>query len=381
MLAHCPAFQPGNLPDRVWIVAMANTREECLSQPLFYALVLFAGYLTYLVLSPFLVPLTWAAVFAMMFYRLQVELEPRIGPNRAALVTTALAAILIVAPGVMLVSVLAREAPQVVGYIQQTSLSAPGQLERIWELARARSPIGLPEDPTLLLREGVQRALAFLAPRAGAMLADAFATLGSLLVMLFVLFFMLRDGHALARHLRRLLPLPEEDCDRLMRDTRDLVVASVGAGLLVALAQGTIGGVAFWLLRISAPVFWGVVIGFCSLIPVVGAAIVWVPTAIVLLLSGEIARGVILVLVGVLGISMADNILRPLLLSGRTSVNGLVIFLGLLGGVAAFGFIGLVLGPIILVSTGSLLRFFARPDPVQAPRAVETEVASTEVVQ
>ncbi len=189
MLAHCPAFQPGNLPDRVWIVAMANTREECLSQPLFYALVLFAGYLTYLVLSPFLVPLTWAAVFAMMFYRLQVELEPRIGPNRAALVTTALAAILIVAPGVMLVSVLAREAPQVVGYIQQTSLSAPGQLERIWELARARSPIGLPEDPTLLLREGVQRALAFLAPRAGAMLADAFATLGSLLVMLFVTVF------------------------------------------------------------------------------------------------------------------------------------------------------------------------------------------------
>jgi predicted PurR-regulated permease PerM len=360
---------------------MANTREECLSQPLFYALVFFAGYLTYLVLSPFLVPLAWAAVFAMMFHRLQVELAPRIGPNRAALVTTVLAAILIVAPGVMLLSVLAREAPQVVGYIQQTSLSAPGQLERIWELARARSPIGLPEDPTLLLREGVQRALTFLAPRAGAILADAFATLGSLLVMLFVLFFMLRDGRVLARHLRSLLPLPEEDSDRLMRDTRDLVVASVGAGLLVALAQGTIGGVAFWLLRISAPVFWGVVIGFCSLIPVVGAAIVWVPTALVLLLSGEIARGVILVLVGVLGISMADNILRPVLLSGRTSVNGLVIFLGLLGGVAAFGFIGLVLGPIILVSTGSLLRFFARPDPVPVARAVETEVTSTEVVQ
>jgi predicted PurR-regulated permease PerM len=359
---------------------MADTPDHRLTQPLFYALVLLAGYLTYLILSPFLVPLAWAAVFAMMFYRLQVELSPRIGPNRAALVTTLLAAILIVAPGVMLVSVLAREAPQVVDYLQQTSLTAPRQIERIWGLARARSPVALPEDPALLLREGVQRAFTFLAPRAGAIVADAFATLGSLLVMLFVLFFMLRDGHTLARHVRNLLPLPEHECDRLMRDTRDLVVASVGAGLLVAVAQGAIGGVAFWLLGIGAPVFWGAVIAFCSLIPVVGAAIVWGPTVLVLLLSGQIGRGVILLLVGVLGISMADNILRPLLLSGRTSVNGLVIFLGLLGGVAAFGFIGLVLGPIILVTTGSLLRFFSR-EPVREPPALETNTVTTDAVR
>jgi predicted PurR-regulated permease PerM len=360
---------------------MADTRDECLTQPLFYALVLFAGYLTYLILSPFLVPLAWAAVFAMMFYRLHVLLALRVGPNRAALVTTLLAAVLIVAPGVMLVSVVAREAPQVVDYLQQTSLSAPRQIERIWGVARSRSPIALPEDPTLLLREGVQRAFTFMAPRAGAMLADAFATLGSLLVMLFVLFFMLRDGHTLARHLRNLLPLPEHECDRLMRETRDLVVASVGAGLLVAVAQGAIGAVAFWLLGIGAPVFWGVAMAFCSLIPVVGAALIWGPTMLVLLLSGDIWRGVILLAVGVLGISMADNVLRPLLLSGRTSVNGLVIFLGLLGGVAAFGFIGLVLGPIILVTTGSLLRFFARPDPAPEPIALETKVVTREAVR
>jgi predicted PurR-regulated permease PerM len=110
----------------------------------------------------------------------------------------------------------------------------------------------------------------------------------------------------------------------------------------VAAAQGTIGGVAFWLLGIGAPVVWGVAMAFCSLIPVVGAALVWVPTAIWLLLSGNITRGVILILVGALGISMADNILRPLLLSGRTSASGLIVFLGILGGVGAFGFIGLV---------------------------------------
>jgi predicted PurR-regulated permease PerM len=273
-----------------------------------------------------------------------------------------MAAVLIVGPAVLLVSVLAREVPPLIDYLQQASLTAPDQIERIWAIARRRSPMALPEDPTSMLREGMRRGLAFLVPRAGAVVADLFATLGSLFVTLFALFFLLRDGRALGRQIRNLLPLPERERDTLIAETRDLVIASVGAGLLVAAAQGVIGGVAFWLLGIRAPVVWGVAMAITSLIPVVGAALVWVPTALWLLLSGDIGRGVILVVIGIVGISMADNILRPLLLSGRTSASGLVIFLGLLGGVAAFGFIGLVLGPIILVTAGSLLKVFTQRD-------------------
>jgi predicted PurR-regulated permease PerM len=116
------------------------------------------------------------------------------------------------------------------------------------------------------------------------------------------------------------------------------------------------------LLGMGAPVFWGVVTAFGSLLPVVGATIVWVPAGIGLLLSGEIWRGVAMLLVGACGISMVDNVLRPLLLSGKTSVSGLVIFFGLLGGAAAFGFIGLVIGPIILVITARLLEDLHHPD-------------------
>ena len=101
---------------------------------------------------------------------------------------------------------------------------------------------------------------------------------------------------------------------------------------------------------------------FCALIPVVGAALVWVPAALWLLLSGDVTRGIILFVVGVGGIGTADNVLRPLLLSGRSSGSGLVVFLGLLGGVAAFGFIGLVLGPIVLVTAGILLDAFSNPE-------------------
>jgi predicted PurR-regulated permease PerM len=356
---------------------MHESSRERFAQLLFYALILIIGYLTYLILSPFLASLAWAAVFAMMFHGVHTELTPRIGPTRSALAVTLMAAVLIVAPAVMLVSVIAREVPQVIDYVQQMSLDAPDRINQLWEMARRRSPLPLPEDPALVIREGVQRVLTFLAPRAGAVVADLFATLGSLFVMLFSMFFLVRDGHTLGRQVRDLLPLPEDERDRLMRDTRDLVIASVGAGLLVAATQGAVGGLAFWLLGIQAPVIWGAVMGVCSLIPLVGAALIWVPTALWLLMSGEIVRGVILAIVGVLGISMADNVLRPLLLAGRTSASGLVVFLGLLGGAGAFGFIGLVLGPIILVTAGSLLKVFSRPEIFVTAAKARVEISKT----
>jgi predicted PurR-regulated permease PerM len=353
--------------------ANIDASRDCLQRPPFYVLVFIAGYVTYLVLSPFLVPLVWAAVFGVLFYRAKAALARRIGSGRAALWTTVLVGMLIVAPGVILFTALAREMPQVTDYVQRASISAPDTLARLWSGVRARAPFALPEDPTQLVREGVQRIVTFLAPRAGAIVANFVATIGQLFAMLFALFFVLRDGDAIARHLRELLPLPRDECERLLRDTQDLVIASVGAGMVVAVAQGAIGGMAFWLLGIQAAVFWGVVIAFCALVPVVGAMLVWLPAALWLMLSGDIWRGVILVLVGTFGISMADNVLRPWLLADRTSVNGLVIFFGLLGGVAAFGFVGLVLGPVILVVTGSLLKLFARPDLVR-PAAAGDEV-------
>ncbi|HET7031497.1 MAG TPA: AI-2E family transporter [Casimicrobiaceae bacterium] len=341
-----------------------------------YALVLLGIYLSYRVLSPFFAALTWAVLFAILFRGMQAALARRTGPNGAAVITTLVVGIVIVAPAIVLISALVREAPQAIVSLKQASENAPAQIERIWDAIRERSPIAVPEDPTDLMTTGAQRAVAYLAPQAGSFLADFFATLGSLVAMLFALFFFLRDGDAISRQLRDRLPFGEQENQSLISETRDLVLASVGAGLAVAAAQGVIGGAAFWLLGIGAPVVWGVVIAFCSLLPVVGAAIVWVPAGIWLVLSGAIGRGVAMLLIGAFGISMADNILRPLLLSGRTSVSGLVIFFGLLGGVAAFGFIGIVVGPIILVITARLLEELRRsdvgapstpPDVVRAP--------------
>jgi predicted PurR-regulated permease PerM len=341
---------------------MADVRRKSLGRPALYVLILVGLYLGYLILGPFLAALTWAAIFAMLFHGVQAWLTRRMSPNRAALVTTLVVAALIVAPAVLLISTLARELPQVTDQLKQTSQSAPQEVQRIWDVVRARSPVALPEDPTELMANGAQRAVRFLAPHAGAFVGDFLGTLGNLVAMLFALFFMVRDGDAITRQLRDRLPFSEQESESLMRETRDLVVASVGASLVVAVAQGILGGLAFWIVGIPAPAFWGVVMGLASLLPVVGATLVWVPTSIGLLLSGEIGRGVLLLLMGTFGISMADNLLRPLLLTGKTSISGFIIFFGLLGGAAAFGFIGLVIGPIILVITGRLLETLHRPD-------------------
>jgi predicted PurR-regulated permease PerM len=335
---------------------------------LFYGVVLLLGYLAFAVIRPFLGPLAWATIFALSLNPLRKALTPRFGASRAALAITLGTGFIIVGPLAVFVTMLASDLPRALEFLQKLPQSAtPDQIRTIWSMLRDRSPLALPPDPTMLLTEAAQAAVAFLAPRLGAVLADVAATLASLFVMLFALFFLLRDAERIASQVRALLPFPDEERDQLMTETYDLVIASVGAGLTVSAVQGLIGGIAFWALGAGAPVAWGVAVAICSLIPAVGASIVWAPVALWWLLSGEIVRGVVLMVVGAGVIGLVDNVLRPVLLSGRTSVSGLVVFIGLLGGVSAFGFVGLVLGPIVLVITGTLLQALTRRVLIERP--------------
>lgn len=334
-----------------------DTERDRFARVIFYAVVLLAGYLAFVVIKPFLQPLGWAAIFAVMLQPVDARLRRRLKPGLSALVTTLVAVIIVVGPAVALLSMLASEVSQLTAFIQQSGLIAdtPARLEAVWLMLRERAPLALPEDPGVLITEAVQRFGTFLAAHAGAVLQNVASFLFSLVVMLFALFFFLRDGAAMASAIRDLLPFDAARREKLITETRDLAIASVGAGLAVAAIQGFIGGATLALLGFSAPVLWGVTMAFCAMLPVVGATLVWLPAAIWLLLSGEVTRGVILLAVGAGVIGMVDNVVRPLLLSGRTAVNGLIIFLGLLGGVAAFGFIGIVLGPIVLVIAMTLL--------------------------
>lgn len=328
---------------------------------LFYGVVLLLGYLVLLVSRPFLAPLAWSAVLAMTLAPLHTRILGHLPGNRAALITTLMAGLIIVAPLAILVLMLSAELPRVMAYAQQLPAQAtPENLERIYDELRRYVPVTLPDDSAQVVEQAVRLVGGFVAPRVGTAVASVLEVVGSLFVTLFALFFLLRDSDRITDLIRRLLPFPPHERELLMQEAHDLVIASVGAGLTVSAAQGLVGGLAFWILGLGAPAVWGVLVAVCSLLPVVGAALVWAPVALWLGLSGQTAQALALTVVGTLIISMVDNVLRPILLSGRASVNGLVVFIGLLGGTAAFGLVGLVFGPIVLVLAGTLFDALTR---------------------
>jgi predicted PurR-regulated permease PerM len=342
--------------------------RQRISTLMFYSTVLLLAYLLYRLFSPFLTPLAWAAILAALFHSPYRRLEVRIGRAWAATACTAAVTVLIVVPMVLVTMAFIEEATVAVTSVD-LSVQTEGfaRLQRIWmrvQSSRLGANLGNLED---LVRQGAAWLAGFVAGQAGAVLRNVVLIIVDLIVMLFALFFFFRDGDAIMTVLRRALPFDAEQSERMIAQAAELIHASVVAGFVVAALQGTFGGIAFALLGFSAPVFWGVLMAFFALLPV-GAGIVWLPAAIWLLLTGNIGRGVTLLAVGFTVVGLVDNVLRPLMLSGRTQLNGLLIFVSLLGGISAFGFLGLVLGPVVMATTIGMFDAYTK-DRRTAPRA------------
>jgi len=169
----------------------------------------------------------------------------------------------------------------------------------------------------------------------------------SFFVMLYLLFFLLRDGDRLSVLLRHALPLRAAHKRRLMEKFRAVIGATVKGNIAVAALQGALGGLAFWVLDVHAPVLWAVLMAFLSLLPAVGAGLVWLPLAIYLLATGAIGQGLGLIAYGVLVIGLVDNLLRPLLVGKDSKMPDYVVLVSTLGGMAVLGLNGFVIGPLI----------------------------------
>jgi predicted PurR-regulated permease PerM len=327
---------------------------------LFYGCVLLLGYLLYQLIEPFLRPLAWAVIFAAFFHSRHHRLERRFGRSTAASISTAAVAVIVVVPFVLLVMAFIQEATHTLTSVDLVNGSSQGfeRVQRAWSWMQ-RQRIGR-DIPNLddALRQATARIAQAVAEGAGILLRNLVGLIANVIIMLFALFFFFRDGDAIMSRLRRVLPFDASFREGRIRETAELIRASVSSGLIVALVQGTVGGLTFATLGLGAPVFWGVIMAFFSLLPL-GAWIVWMPVAVWLLLTGDVGRGITLLVIGAGGISMIDNFLRPILLSGRTQMNGLLVFISLLGGIAAFGLIGLVLGPVIMATAISFVEAYA----------------------
>jgi predicted PurR-regulated permease PerM len=244
-------------------------------------------------------------------------------------------------------------------------------LERGWDWLRGFIPGAQATDLRTLIENVISRTGGFLAARVGGLLADIAVLLFHLFVTLFALFFFLRDADTIMYEVRRSLPFEDLRRERMIRQTRDLVYASIAVGLVIASVQGLAGGLVFAALGLAAPVFWGVIMGFLALLPFVGAWVVWLPAAIWLLATEQYVKGVVLIVLGAGVIGTIDNIVRPVILSGRAQMNGLLMFISLLGGVSLFGLLGLVLGPLITAIVIALFETYAGPAEIIGASAAD----------
>ena len=338
------------------------SRADGLSASLFYGALFVLGWLVFLVFRPFLVPLGWAGVLAVLFYGHYQRLARRSSRTRAAAAGTAGVTLILIVPALFLMFLFVREATQAIQALRDGATA--GQFEwvnRTWN----RLALRLGDTETNLpaiLQQGAEGAASFLAARLGTVVRNIAVFLFELFVTLFALFFFFRDGEAILAFLRRIQPFEDKIWERILTQTHDLIQSSVAVSVLIAAVQGCLGGIAFAVVGIGSAVFWGVVMAFLSLLPVVGSWPVWVPAAVWLFATGHVARGAVLVAICLGLVGTIDNFMRPYLMSGHARLNALLIFISVLGGIAAFGLLGVVLGPIVIAAAMSLFDVYRRPE-------------------
>jgi predicted PurR-regulated permease PerM len=179
------------------------------------------------------------------------------------------------------------------------------------------------------------------------------------------MFYFFRDAGQIIRGVRSLLPFDSEHRETMIIQARDLISASVTTSLIVAAIQGALGGLGFAIVGLPTPVFWGGAMAFFSLVPVVGSGLIFVPASLWLGFTGHWGRAILLLLICAVVSTVVDNVVRPLLLGGRTELSGLVIFISVVGGVGLFGMLGLVLGPILVATAAGVLKVYM--DKTESP--------------
>jgi predicted PurR-regulated permease PerM len=326
------------------------------------------AYALFRIFDPFFGPILWAGLLAFLLHPVNVRLRQRMRERTgsAAGVLTLAVALGLAVPATILVVVFAGQASDLAGRVSAAAtryqIARPSDLFQLPVLQDAfrwieqHVPVTSEEVQAWLL-EGSKKFFQHLAASSGTIFLGALGALASMVLMLFVLFFFLRDGDGMARRLVRVVPMPEEKKQRLTDHLGSVTRAVVFGTLLTAIIQGASVGVGFVLVRLPSPVVFGAIAGACSLLPVGGTAFVWLPGAVVLAAQGRWGAAIFLVAWGLLFVGVLDNLLRPLFISGRAEISTLPVFFGVLGGLAAFGPIGIFLGPVLVALAIALLGF------------------------
>ncbi len=342
--------------------------------PRVFALVVAAvlGYALILIFAPFALPMTWAAFLAFLLYPLNRRLRRRFaGRGIAAGLLTILAPIIILLPlsalsidFVAQISALLQRLQRSAAQLDIRSFSDLQQfpwIARINVWLEAHTGISAEQIQSGLV-SGTREVLKHAASLGGGFFLGALGSLFAFVIMLFLLFFFLRDGDLMLARARLLIPLTEERKERLFKQLSGVTRAIVVGTSMTALLQGVLIGIGFTIASLPSPVVFGVLAALFSMLPVGGTAFVWGPAVIWLFFDGRWGFGIFMLAWGIL-LGGLDNILRPMLISGRAKISALAVFIGVLGGIPAFGAIGVIAGPVVLSLVLALIEFAEESRP------------------
>lgn len=341
------------------------------------------------ILWPFSGAVFWGAILAMLFSPVNRWLlaRSRGRPSLAALGTLLVILFLVILPVAIITVSLIQEASSIYARLQSGDLNFGRYFQQIMG--------SLPQSVLDVLNRfnmgdvaAIQQKVGAAATQGGKTIATQILNIGqntfdflvSFFVMLYLLFFLIRDGASLAMRVREAVPLNPDHKRDLFGKFTTVIRATVKGNIAVAVAQGTLGGIAFWMVGVHGPVLWAVLMAFLSLLPAVGAAIIWGPVALYFLATGAFVQAGILVFVGVFVIGLVDNILRPLLVGKDTQMPDYVVLISTIGGMALFGLNGFVIGPAVAAMFIAVWALFTEAKrsaaAVSAPAPVPPAAAS-----
>jgi len=331
---------------------------------LMIGLILILGYLGFMIFRPFLIPITWAVVFSILFYPLySFVLRYLRWKSAASLIVLVIILVIILGPVSYLSFLLVTELRTI------TASANAGGIEGLKELARhpvlrnfVESVVSFfnitDEELNHAVAESIRQWGQDLHGSIRKGIAGIITGFLDFIFMTISIFFLLKDGPGFVKKVLDYVPFSDEQKNVLVNRIKDIVIATMYGGVVVAIVQGSAGGLAFVLLGISSPVIWGFAMAVASFLPIIGPFIIWMPAAVYLFLQGAVGKGIALVLIGALGISLIDNFLRPAIVGTRAKMPFLPLFFSVLGGIKAFGLIGFILGPLILAVFLSVIEVF-----------------------
>jgi len=343
-----------------------SRRSRPYATAFFVVLLVLVGALSVAILRPFFGAIAWAVVLAVAVRPVWLRIERLAGKRRgaAAGVTSLLVAFLVLLPtlllGAALVSQAAHAATRFVDWVKSQDVSSPGDLATLPAVGPAFTWL---RDHAGVTTEAVRQHAAELATKVsgtlaatgGGVVVGVFGAVGTIFLTMFLLFFFLRDGEAMAEQVSELLPLSTEERRETMRRLGAMLGSIFKGSLLTALFQGALGGIGWALAGLPSAFLAGAAMAVLSLLPIGGTALVWLPGAAVLAFQGRTGAAIFLAAWGILSVGSVDNFLKPILIKGGGEMNTLTVFLGVFGGITAFGLLGVFIGPIALATAQTLL--------------------------